>query len=129
MDKQLIDFLLTYAALKSVVPADLPSSQRSLPQHVLRWGLGPSPLHNLIYSGAKPSTPHRPGSKATTVMSQAPVLASSTLFATAVYSISVALTPACAASARPSATVVPLSSPEALSLVPMISGLKQPMRK
>jgi hypothetical protein len=55
--------------------------------------------------------------------------ASSTNFATAVYSINATLTPACAASARPSATVVPLSSPEALSLVPMISGLKQPIRK
>jgi len=51
-------------------------------------------------------------------MSHSPVFASSTSFAIAVYSMIFAGMPARAASARPIVTVVPVTSPLALSRVP-----------
>jgi len=72
-----------------------------------------------MFGGAKSSTPSRAGSKATTAMSHALVFASSTIFATTVYSTNVTGTPAWLESARPSSTVVPVSKPVALSFAPM----------
>src|SRR5664279_306272 len=52
-------------------------------------------------------------------MSQALVFASSTIFATAVYSMNVTGTPAWVERARPISTVVPVSEPVVLSFAPM----------
>src|SRR6267154_4118961 len=71
-----------------------------------------------ICGGAKSTRLRRAGSNATTAMSHSPVFASSTSFAIAVYSMIFAGTPARAASARPMVTVVPVTSPLALSRAP-----------
>src|SRR4051794_37870766 len=72
------------------------------------------------WAGAKSTTERRAGSIATTATSQAFVPASSISFGIAAYSIMLAGTPALAASARPSSTVVPFSSPLEASFAPMI---------